>query len=228
MFEQNKVLFQALESSFLGLYPIVSNTDQLARLLNAKSDLALKLVQLRIKNKQGEPLEKEIQRSVELAGHFTTRLIINDHWPLAIKYRAYGVHLGQDDLLTANLSAIKQSGLRLGLSAYTDSELARANALGPSYIGYGPIFATQSKRMLVKPKGLAQLKRVRQQVTCPLVAIGGIGLDQLMAVLSCQVDGVAVISAINQAIDPMIAARAFIRKIDDFNLSKTKGYTHGT
>ncbi len=186
----------------LGLYPIVNDSVQLAQLL----PLEIKLIQLRIKNTQGPDLEKQIQQSIQLASRFATKLFINDYWELAIRYGAYGVHLGQADLKNAPIHKLHQLGLKLGISAYSDAELVRACALKPSYIAYGPIFPTTSKQMTASAQGIDKLRQVREWVKDPLIAIGGISLEQLPQVLRCNVDGVAVISAINQAIDPQKAA----------------------
>ncbi|OAI49168.1 hypothetical protein AYO45_03235, partial [Gammaproteobacteria bacterium SCGC AG-212-F23] len=125
----------------LGLYPIVPNSEWLARLL----PLGITTIQLRIKNKDLMFIEKEIQKSITLANQYHARLFINDYWELAIRHKAYGVHLGQEDLTTASISAIQHAGLRLGISTHNYYELARAHAVRPSYIAFGAIFATQTK-----------------------------------------------------------------------------------
>jgi hydroxymethylpyrimidine kinase/phosphomethylpyrimidine kinase/thiamine-phosphate diphosphorylase len=205
-----QLAFPNLGSEFLGLYPIVNEYAQLERLL----PLGMRIVQLRIKEQRGILLEDQIRRSIQLANRFNTRLFINDYWELAAHYRAYGVHLGQTDLDNAPVANLAKTGLRLGVSAYSDTELVRACTLKPSYIAYGPIFPTTSKLMFAAAQGIDKLRRVRQLVKCPLIAIGGIGLKQLPVVLACKVDGIAVISAISQAIDSVQAARQLMNVID--------------
>jgi thiamine-phosphate diphosphorylase len=207
--------FPTMEYKNLGLYPIVSEYSQLEQLL----PLGVKQIQLRIKNKQGAELAEQIQKSIQLAKHYETKLFINDHWQLALRYSAYGVHLGQDDLANASLTELCNSGLRLGISTHSDAELQHACALQPSYIAYGPIFPTISKPMTSPPSGITALKRVRSAVSYPLIAIGGIGLAQLPEVLACQVDGIAVISAISQAQDPIQAALKLKQLIDDYAIN---------
>jgi len=194
--------FPSLESQSLGLYPIVSEYTQLAQLL----PLGINIIQLRIKDMRGVVLEQQIRRSIQLVKHSKTKLFINDYWELAAYYGAYGVHLGQTDLDNVPVERLRKIGLRLGVSAYSDAELARACALKPSYIAYGPIFPTASKRMSVAAQGVNKLRQVRRVVHCPLVAIGGIGLTQLPDILACEVDGIAVISAISQASNPVQVA----------------------
>jgi hydroxymethylpyrimidine kinase/phosphomethylpyrimidine kinase/thiamine-phosphate diphosphorylase len=184
----------------IGLYPIVDSSHWLEKLL----PLGVKTIQLRIKDKEGVELENEIKRSVALAKKYQANLFINDYWELAIRYNAHGVHLGQEDLDTANIEMIHNSGLYLGISTHSDAEVARAHALKPSYIAFGPIFPTTSKVMSSPAQGIDQLKRLRHQLlNYPLVAIGGITLERLPEVLATHVDGIAVISAITQAEDPI-------------------------
>jgi hydroxymethylpyrimidine kinase/phosphomethylpyrimidine kinase/thiamine-phosphate diphosphorylase len=191
----------------LGFYPVVDEPAWLEKLL----PLGVKTVQLRIKNKVGAALQQAIKTAVALANRYEARLFINDYWELAIQYGAYGVHLGQEDLDTADIERIHTANLRLGISTHSYYELARAHALHPSYVALGPIYPTTSKVMPFAPQGLAQLRRWRSLVDYPLVAIGGIDLPQLPAVLATGVDGVAVISAITGAADPASKATEFLQ-----------------
>jgi hydroxymethylpyrimidine kinase/phosphomethylpyrimidine kinase/thiamine-phosphate diphosphorylase len=122
----------------LGFYPIVPNTEWLERIL----PLGVATVQLRIKNKQGAALEREIADAIACARRYGARLFVNDYWQLALKHGAYGVHLGQEDLETADIAALAQAGIRLGVSTHCYAEVAHALALRPSYIAIGPVFHT--------------------------------------------------------------------------------------
>jgi hydroxymethylpyrimidine kinase/phosphomethylpyrimidine kinase/thiamine-phosphate diphosphorylase len=199
----------------IGLYPIVDNSQWLEKLL----PLGIKTIQLRIKNKENSELENEIKRSVALAKKYQANLFINDYWELAIRYNANGVHLGQEDLDTANIEMIRNAGLCFGISTHSDAEVARADALKPSYIAFGSIFPTTSKVMPYPAQGIQQLKRLRHQLlNYPLVAIGGINLERLPEVLAAHVDGIAVISAITQAENPIEMAKKLIAVISTFSL----------
>lgn len=199
--------FPACGSEPLGFYPIVDTSDWVAQLL----PLGVKTIQLRIKDKTGLALEQEIKTAIQMAQAHDARLFINDYWQLACEYGAYGVHLGQEDLDTADIQSIRYSGLRLGISTHSYYELARAHALSPSYIALGAIYPTTSKPLA--PQGIQQLQRWRALVNYPLVAIGGIDLPQLPAILSARPDGVAVISAITKAPDPAVKAKEFLQII---------------
>ncbi|MBF7958793.1 thiamine phosphate synthase [Rahnella victoriana] len=183
----------------LGLYPVVDTVEWIARLLEA----GVKTLQLRVKDLPDEEAEPAIIDAIALGAKYQARLFINDYWRLAVKHQAYGVHLGQEDLDTADLEAIRQAGLRLGVSTHDDDEMARAVAVNPSYIALGHIFPTQTKDMPSAPQGLTELARHIEQLDgkFPTVAIGGISIERAASVLDCGVGSIAVVSAITQATD---------------------------
>ncbi|MEH8019463.1 thiamine phosphate synthase [Rheinheimera muenzenbergensis] len=183
----------------IGFYPVIDSVQWLKRLLPLEPDV----IQLRIKQGTAEDIEQQISEAVLLSRDYKLRLFINDHWQLAIKYGAYGVHLGQEDLTTADLAAIASAGLRLGISTHSYTELLRARQIRPSYIALGHIFATQTKQMPSQPQGIARLKRYAALCSdVATVAIGGINAERIDAVLACGVSGVAVVSAITAQQQP--------------------------
>ncbi|HCH40166.1 MAG TPA: thiamine phosphate synthase [Enterobacter sp.] len=182
----------------LGLYPVVDSVAWIERLLAA----GVKTLQLRIKDKQDDEVEADVIAAIALGRRYDARLFINDYWRLAIKHQAYGVHLGQEDLETAELEAIRAAGLRLGVSTHDDMEIDVALAARPSYIALGHVFPTQTKQMPSAPQGLEQLARhIDRLGDYPTVAIGGISLERAPAVLATGVGSIAVVSAITQADD---------------------------
>ncbi|EOW6848889.1 thiamine phosphate synthase [Cronobacter sakazakii] len=182
----------------LGLYPVVDSVEWVTRLLDA----GVRTVQLRIKDKTDAEVEADIAAAIALGQRYHARLFINDYWRLAIKHQAYGVHLGQEDLQTADPDAIRRAGLRLGVSTHDDMEIDVALAVRPSYIALGHVFPTQTKQMPSAPQGLAQLTaHVKRLGDYPTVAIGGISLERAPAVLETGVGSIAVVSAITQAPD---------------------------
>ncbi|ELY2647416.1 thiamine phosphate synthase [Cronobacter sakazakii] len=182
----------------LGLYPVVDSVEWVTRLLDA----GVRTVQLRIKDKTDAEVEADIAAAIALGQRYHARLFINDYWRLAIKHQAYGVHLGQEDLQTADPDAIRRAGLRLGVSTHDDMEIDVALAVRPSYIALGHVFPTQTKQMPSAPQGLAQLAaHVKRLGDYPTVAIGGISLERAPAVLETGVGSIAVVSAITQAPD---------------------------
>ncbi|NCH73463.1 thiamine phosphate synthase [Cronobacter dublinensis] len=182
----------------LGLYPVVDSVEWITRLLEA----GVRTLQLRIKDKTDADVEADVRAAIDLGKRYHARLFINDYWRLAIKHQAYGVHLGQEDLQTADLNAIRAAGLRLGVSTHDDMEIDVALAVRPSYIALGHVFPTQTKQMPSAPQGLAQLAaHVQRLGDYPAVAIGGISLARAPAVLETGVGSIAVVSAITQAAD---------------------------
>ncbi|WP_314421919.1 thiamine phosphate synthase [Pseudescherichia vulneris] len=191
----------------LGFYPVVDSVMWIERLLEA----GVRTLQLRIKDKQDHEVEADVVAAITLGKRYAARLFINDYWRLAIKHDAYGVHLGQEDLETTDLSAIRNVGLRLGVSTHDDMEIDVALAARPSYIALGHVFPTQTKQMPSAPQGLAQLAgHVARLQDYPTVAIGGISLARAPQVLATGVGSIAVVSAITQAADWRLATQQLI------------------
>jgi hydroxymethylpyrimidine kinase/phosphomethylpyrimidine kinase/thiamine-phosphate diphosphorylase len=203
--------FPSCGQNSLGLYPVVDSAKWLKKLL----PLGITTIQLRNKNLTGCALEQEIQQAIEIANAYQARLFINDYWDLAIKHQAYGVHLGQEDLQYADINAIHSAGLRLGISTHSYEEVVRAHALRPSYMAFGPIFATTSKIMPFAPQGITKLQVFRDLLDYPLVAIGGINHHNLANVLATGVSGVAMISAITAAPDPISSTNELLKLMSE-------------
>lgn len=179
----------------LGLYPIVDSAQKIASCAQQFSTMQLRI-------KKTLEVEQEIVNAVAYSQKNNVRLFVNDHWQLAIKHKAYGVHLGQEDLLGADVDAIKRAGLRLGVSTHCYMEVARANAVRPSYIAYGPVFPTTSKPMRFNARGVVSLCNWCAKLNYPVVAIGGITPKEYPAILDAGANGVAFISALPQFLIP--------------------------
>lgn len=208
----NTTAFAPLTSP-IGFYPVVPTAAWVERLLG----WGVRTIQLRIKAADHTPaaIEREVKAAVEAGRKVPgAQVFINDHWQLALAAGAYGVHLGQEDLDIADIAALRQAGVRLGLSTHTPTELARAHAVQPSYLAIGPIYPTTLKVMPYEPVGLERLKLwAPQAAPYPVVAIGGISLALLPGVMACGVDGVAVVSAVTLAADPEQAARSGLQLV---------------
>lgn len=221
--------FALLTKPSLDLYPVVDDVDWIETLL----PLGIKTIQLRIKDSGQNDLEQQIVRAIALGREYGAQVFINDYWQLALKHGAFGVHLGQEDLLEADLTALSQAGVCLGLSTHGYYELLRIHQLAPSYIALGHIFPTTTKQMPSKPQGLVRLKLYQTLLDSlpygdgagvPSVAIGGIDTSNVSAVLECGVSSIAVVRAITQAEDvalavdqlrQLIRATACMTEIDD-------------
>lgn len=199
----------------LGLYPVVDSLEWIERLLG----WGVKTLQLRIKDPAHPQLASQIAQAVALGRQYEARLFINDYWQLAIAQGAYGVHLGQEDLERADLAAIQQAGLRLGISTHGYYEIARAMAIRPSYIALGHIFPTQTKQMPSAPQGLQRLHGYASLLKAwPTVAIGGISTERVASVLATGVGSVAVVTAITQAAEPEQVTRALLQQLAQANV----------
>jgi len=188
----------------LGLYPVVDSVEWIKKLVL----LGIETIQLRIKTdiaekKTPEQIEQEIIEAILFCREHKARLFINDHWRLALKHKAYGIHLGQEDLATANLQEISDSECRLGISTHSYMEVARTHAINPSYIALGPIFATTSKDMPWIPQGVPAVENWVKLLgeEYPLVAIGGINFERAESLKQTGVGSVAMITAITEASD---------------------------
>ena len=199
---------------YLGLYPVVDSVEWIERLLSA----GVSTIQLRIKDKADDEVRADIQKAIALGKQYDARLFINDYWRLAVEFGAYGVHLGQEDLETTNLLAIHQAGLRLGVSTHDERELAIARSVRPSYIAMGHIFPTETKEMPSSPQGLETLKKmVAATPEYPTVAIGGISIDKVPAVLATGVGSIALVSAITKAEDWRKATKVLLDLVENDN-----------
>ena len=194
----------------LGLYAVLPDAAWVSQMAQA----GVPILQLRFKSEDTAAIEREVHAAVAAVQGTQALLFINDHWQAAIKAGAYGVHLGQEDMETADLNAIRQAGLRLGLSSHGYAEMMRADALSPSYIAMGAVFPTTLKRMATAPQGLGRLYAYAQLMQdYPLVAIGGIDAEKFSAVLGSGVGSIAVVRAITAAIDPQAVAKALLAQI---------------
>lgn len=201
-----------LTEQYLGLYPVVDSVEWIERLLNA----GVTTIQLRIKDKQNDEVRDAIQQAIALGKQHNARLFINDYWQLAVELGAYGVHLGQEDLEATDLVAIHQAGLRLGVSTHDEHELAIAKSVRPSYIAMGHIFPTETKAMPSSPQGLETLKSmVEATPDYPTVAIGGISIDKVPAVLATGVGSVALVSAITKADNWLAATKTLLQLVEN-------------
>jgi thiamine-phosphate pyrophosphorylase len=189
------------------VYPIVDSAGWIQRLVPA----GVKLVQLRIKDLPEQQLRAQIRAARECCGANAVQLIVNDHWQLALDEECDFVHLGQGDLDSADVPALRRAGVRLGVSTHDDAELERALRLQPDYVALGPIYPTLLKVMSWAPQGLARITQWKARLgATPLVAIGGLTLERLPGVFAAGADVAAVVTDIVRAADPQSRARAWL------------------
>jgi len=137
-------------------------------------------------------------------------LCINDHLDVALAVGAAAVHLGQGDLSVLQAAKGRKAGqgLAIGISVHDLAEAEAAVSAGADYLGFGPVFPTRSKADAIPTGGLAALAVVTRAVRVPVVAIGGIDLENVAAVAGAGATAAAVIAAVDEASDPTAAGRA--------------------
>jgi thiamine-phosphate pyrophosphorylase len=172
-----------------------------------------RMLQLRRKNASGNELFSWAIRIQELCRQNDAIFVVNDRVDIAMAMQADGVHLGQEDLPAATARAMLGPEVLLGVSVSNVEEARRAHADGADYLGLGHIFPTVSKEKPDPPLGIAMIEPVRKAVDLPIVAIGGIDADNASEVIRAGASGLAVISAVASAENPIDATRELIRKI---------------
>src|SRR4029079_216286 len=162
-------------------YPVVDSVAWVARLAR----LGVGTIPLRAKDlNDGESLQI-VTDAFEAIKGTPAKLVVNDYWRAAIVAGARHLHLGQEDLASADLNAIREAGLTLGLSTHDDNELETALRAKPDYVALGPIFPTTLKSMRFAPQGIAKITEWKRRIgSLPLVAIGGIKLEQAPAIFA--------------------------------------------
>lgn len=180
-------------------YLIVDEAHWLERFL----PLGLELVQLRVKDRSEAELRREIATARDLCAAAGCQLIVNDHWRLALDLGCDYIHLGQEDLDGADMTAIRAGGLKLGISSHDRKELERALALDPDYVALGPIYPTILKAMKWNPQGLERIGVWRERIgDLPLVAIGGLTVERAPGVYVAGADSCCVVTDVLRAEDP--------------------------
>ncbi len=169
------------------------------------------LVQLREKTLAREPFVEEARRLKDICHARGVPLIVNDDVAVAREADTDGVHLGQSDASVAKARETLGPDAIIGLSVESVEQARAAAQLDIDYIAASPVFATPTKTDTASPLGLEGVLAIRRLTDKPLVAIGGINLDNAAEVLQAGADGLAVISAIMAAPDPCQAAREFCR-----------------
>ena len=188
-------------------YLIVDSAGWIERLV----PIGVKLVQLRMKDLPEDRLRAEIRRAKAVCAEHGCQLIVNDYWRIAIEEGCDFVHLGQEDLATADVAAIRAAGMKLGLSAHDEAELETALAAKPDYVALGPVWPTILKKMKWAPQGVERLADWKARIApLPLVAIGGLNPERLPAVFENGADSAAVVTDITLNADPEARAREWI------------------
>ena len=197
-----------------GVYLITDTGNQdrysHAELADRAVKAGVRLVQYRDKSKPGREALSEIREIAKLTRKAKTLFIVNDRADFALSGNADGVHLGQEDLPISAARQILGKDKIIGGTSSSPEEALHVEREGADYVALGHIFETTTKKKDYPPVGLETLRKVCESVSIPVVAIGGITLENAPRVLETGADAIAVSSAICRADDPLEAAAKFV------------------
>ena len=171
------------------------------------------MIQLRHKSASGSQLFTWALAIRNLCREYHALFIINDRVDIALASEADGVHLGQDDLPAAAARKLLGNTRIIGVSVSSPEEAVRAEKDGADYIGFGHVYPTVSKLKEHPPLGPEDLQKTVQSISLPVVAIGGISIENAPILISRGASGVAVISAVSRAENPSKAAFELMRAL---------------
>lgn len=194
-----------------GFYAVLDREDEsLARALVGPA--GARILQVRIKPGEARDIVRVAKLARKVCDEAGVPLVINDRIDIALAVRADAVHLGQTDLSLPDARAIAGDRLAIGISTHNLQQVEAAVAQRPDYIAYGPIFATSTKQNPDPVQGLDALRiAVESAGKIPVVAIGGITPATAADVYASGASAICAISAVNNALDVVAAARAFAR-----------------
>ncbi len=188
-------------------YPVVPDAGWVARLV----PVGTKLIQLRIKDQPDAEIRRQVRDAKSVCATHGAQLIVNDYWQVAIDEGCAWVHLGQEDLVDADVKALRRAGIRIGVSTHDHAELDKGLAIDPDYVALGPIYPTLLKKMPWAPQGPERLGEWKRLVgDRPLVAIGGLTLERALLCLRSGADIASVVGDIVNHADPIGQAKAWI------------------
>ncbi len=182
------------------------------------------MIQLREKNLSTEDFIKEALEVKEVCKKYDIPLIINDSLEVFLKVDADGIHVGQNDLSADIVRKKIGPNKILGVSAETVSEAILAEKMGADYLGVGTIFSTSTKLDAINVSK-EELARISYNVNIPVVAIGGISLDNIKELKNTMIAGISVVSAIFKENDITKATKNLLNEVkklffnpDDYKL----------
>jgi thiamine-phosphate pyrophosphorylase len=168
-------------------------------------------IQLREKDLDTRSLLHMAYSLRELTSRYKAKLFINDRVDIALPVDADGVHLGGDSIPASAARKAAGEAMLIGVSTHSIGEAVKAEEEGADFITFGPIFETPSKMKYGKPLGPELLRQVRDKISIPVFAIGGIKKEKVGSVLAYGATGIALISAILGSEDIKSNTEEFMR-----------------
>ena len=195
-----------------GLYGIIDADCErdMQELLDAYIFGGTRVLQLRMKRRAVAEILPFGLHMREVCRQANCTFIVNDRADVAALLDADGVHLGQDDIPIEAARALLPNGL-IGKSTHDDNQLWLAVNEGADYVAYGPVFPTKTKSNAAPVVGLKSLLQVAKTTSIPVVAVGGVKVDNIKQIVGTGVHAAAVISAVDNAWQPKDAVRSLVR-----------------
>lgn len=189
-----------------------------AELAKRACSAGVEWVQLRVKNRSYNDWLEIALRTEMICRHHHAKFIVNDHVGIAKAVKADGVHLGKSDMEPREARKELGPDLIIGGTANTYSDIERLASQNVDYIGLGPFRFTETKENLSPVLGLEGYEKIiveckRSGITIPIIAIGGIKVEDVKALMEKNVHGIAVSSAINLAENTSDIVKRFKNKI---------------
>lgn len=173
----------------------LKDTETLAQKVEQAILGGVTMVQLREKDLNKESFLEEAKSINTVCDRYQVPFLINDHVDIAKEVNASGVHLGQDDVTLPEARKILGEDKIIGISAHNVKEARKAQEEGADYLGVGAAFVTGTKAD-AKPIDFHLLQEICNTVSIPVVAIGGITLENMEGLRGTNIDGIAVVSAL--------------------------------
>jgi thiamine-phosphate pyrophosphorylase len=217
----SSLLRQGTRKRINGLYVIIdmqllrgrSHTDVTVQAIRGGA----RIIQLRDKLQSKRQILQEARELKSICETHGVLFIVNDYADIALAVQADGLHLGQDDLPVEEARKILPQGMIIGCTTTSRQLAVAAQAAGADYAAVGAIFPTESKHSTTTPAkvvGLEMIREVKQAVSLPVVAIGGINKDNVAEVMAAGADSAAVIGAVLGSSSPEEASRMMIEAME--------------
>lgn len=204
----------------IGVLHVITDTTLQSRFTHAElAELTIQggadTVQFRQKQGTTRELVATAEGMQKVCETHKVPLIVNDRADIALAVGAAGAHFGQDDMQVSIGRRILPAEAIIGASARTEKKILEAITEGADYIGFGPIYGTTSKPDAELAKGLERLRRMCDLAACPVIAIGGIGVETAGEVIRAGAHGIAVISAVCASPEPDVATQNLLNEIQE-------------
>lgn len=209
-----------MKSSVKGVHVItdtyIQNRFNHVELARFAAEAGVSVIQFRDKQQFPAAMLPSIRRMKSVCKEHKCSLIVNDRVDLAMAAGADGVHLGQNDLPVKDTRALLGEAMIIGGTASNLEQALHVQEEGADYVGFGHIFRTDTKHKDYEPRGLEGLREVTRELRIPVIAIGGIGEENIKEIMNAGAKGFAVSSAVCAHQKPLEAARRLVDRYQNY------------